>query len=207
MKTKNILFVLTLFLWMSCKTESSSSNNNATTPNETVTNSSSNKATDLDIKITSTEGSVLGSFDLNPIKIVSNNVTYTHKTKSNKHKFYANGTMKYEVKFKEDGLKLRDKNSKLLWKVKIYPDKIKISNNEENENAFVIKAYEDKVKVKQNEEELYKVKIKDNVIKINDKDAYTISSNQDSYIYAILAIKEISDEHKLFLLAELLNKL
>lgn len=196
MKKKHILFVLTLLLWVSCKTKT---NNSPTKDTETTTN--------LTNTITTADGTLLGSFDLSPLKIVVNNIKYTHKSKPDKHKFYANGTMKYEVKLKEESLKLRDKNSKLLWKVKIYPDKIKISNNEENENAFVIRPYDDKIKVKRNEEELYKVNLEGTIVKVNDKEAYKLSSSQESYVFALLAIEEIPNEHKLFLLAELLNKI
>ncbi|SNR16481.1 hypothetical protein [Tenacibaculum jejuense] len=205
---KKILITLFAFslLFISCKnaTTAESTNNTSTT---TSTSDTVNNTQSLDLLITKANGNLLGGFNLQPIKIVSNGKNFTYKAKPNKHKFYTNGQMKYEVKFKEESLKLRDKNSNLLWKVKIYPDKIKISDNEENTNAFVIKPYENKIKVKKNEEELYKVKIDGTTISVNDKDSFQLSSTQENYTLALLAINEIPDEHKLFLLAELLNKL
>lgn len=206
MRNTYIIFILSLFLWTSCKTNTKDTSSLNTTSTE-VSSSNQTSNENLDVSIKTSEGTFIGGFNLNPIKIVTNNVKYTYKNKPNKHKFYANGQMKYEVKFKESGFKLRDKNSNLLWKVKIYPDKIKISNNEENTNAFVIKSYENKIKVKRNEEELYKVKLDANTIIVNEKAAYTLSSKQDNYAIAILAIEEIPNDHKLFLIAELLNKM
>ncbi|WP_075343670.1 hypothetical protein [Tenacibaculum agarivorans] len=202
-KTLTTLLVFS-FLFLSCKTstKSSTSSTNIETTSTSITNSQS-----LDLEIKKADGNILGGFNLQPIKIISKGKSYTHKAKPDKHKFYTNGQMKYEVKFKEEGLKLRDKNSNLLWKVKIYPDKIKISDNEENTNAFVIRSYENKIKVKRNEEELYIVKIDGTSVLVNDKEAFTLSSSQENYAVALLAINEIPDEHKLFLLAELLNKL
>ncbi len=203
MKNRQILFLLSFIIWFSCKTETSKSNTTTSKSNTTIKSTSSS----FDISISTAEGNLIGSYNLNPIKISSNNANYTYKSKPDKHKFYTNGSMKYEVKFKEDAIKLRDKNSNLLWKVKIYPDKIKISDNEENANGFVVRPYEDKIKIKRNEEELYRVNIEGTSIKVNDKATYTLSSEQNSYLYAILAINEIPNEHKLFILAELLNKI
>ncbi|SIS71188.1 hypothetical protein SAMN05421766_103546 [Zobellia uliginosa] len=205
MRKTHILFVMTLFLLASCKTETKN-------PPEAVidspTSTSASASTgNLDVTITTADGAVLGGFDLSPIKILANNTNYTFKSKPDKHKFYANGRMKYEVKFKEESLKLRDEDSELLWKVKIYPDKVKISDNEENENAFEVRPYDDKIKIKRDGEELYRVNLEGNIVKVNDKEAYQLSSAQENYVYAILAIEEIPTDHKLFIIAELLNKI
>lgn len=200
----HIIFVLTLLLLVGCKTENKNSPDG--TANTTSTSASAT-TNDLAVTITNADGALLGGFNLSPIKIVANNTNYTFKSKPDKHKFYANGQMKYEVKFKEESLKLRDADSDLLWKVKIYPDKIKISDNEENENAFEVRPYDNKIKVKRNGEELYSVNLEGNSVTVNDKKAYKLSSTQESYVFAILVIEEISNEHKLFLIAELLNKI
>ena len=67
--------------------------------------------------------------------------SYTSKmTKSDKKKYYdANNNVVYEIKYKSDGFKLRTASSDLLWKVKFYDAKVKISDNEENLNPFEIK--------------------------------------------------------------------
>ena len=60
------------------------------------------------------------------------------------------GAVTYEVKpdSDSDGFKLRTADGKLRWKVKITPEKTKISNNEQNDNPFELKARAgDRVKV------------------------------------------------------------
>jgi len=67
--------------------------------------------------------------------------TYTSKmTKPDKKKYYnSSNDVVYEVKYKPDGFKLRTASSQLLWKIKLYDDKVKISDNEENLNPYEIK--------------------------------------------------------------------
>jgi hypothetical protein len=58
-------------------------------------------------------------------------------------------TLIAEVKRKSDSFKLFDESDNLLWKVKIKEDKIKISDNEENQNAFeIVKSSADRCKVR-----------------------------------------------------------
>lgn len=60
------------------------------------------------------------------------------------------GAVMYEVKpdSDSDGFKLRTADGKLRWKVKVTPEKIKISDNEQNDRPFELKAREgDRVKV------------------------------------------------------------
>jgi predicted transcriptional regulator len=66
---------------------------------------------------------------------------YTSKqTKADKKKYYnKNNNVVYEIKYKSDGFKLRTASSNLLWKIKLYDTKIKLSDNEENENPYEIK--------------------------------------------------------------------
>jgi hypothetical protein len=52
------------------------------------------------------------------------------------------GPVIYEVKPGDSGFKLRTPDGKLRWKVKISPEKIKISDNEENQNPFELKRRE-----------------------------------------------------------------
>jgi len=61
-------------------------------------------------------------------------------TKPDKKKYYnSSNAVVYEVKYKEDAFKLRTAASDLIWKVKLYDHKIKISDNEENLNPYEIK--------------------------------------------------------------------
>jgi hypothetical protein len=50
-----------------------------------------------------------------------------------------NGPVFLEVKPHEEGFKVRDPNGTLRWKVKIDGDKVKVSDNEQNANPFVLK--------------------------------------------------------------------
>ena len=52
------------------------------------------------------------------------------------------GPVAYEVKPGDNGFKLRTPDGKLRWKVKISPAKIKISDNEENQNPYELKRRE-----------------------------------------------------------------
>ncbi len=70
----------------------------------------------------------------------------------------ASGKVIYEVKYKDDGFKIRTEGDKLLWKVKISGDKIKISDNEEGKNAYEIKKKDNKFKISQNGKDLQDVK-------------------------------------------------
>lgn len=61
-------------------------------------------------------------------------------TKQDKRKYYdSNGQIVYEIKYKTNTFKLRTASSDLLWKIKLYDNKIKISNNEDNLNPYEIK--------------------------------------------------------------------
>lgn len=82
-----------------------------------------------------------GTTDYKTSTSVSQDEVYTSKkTKADKKKYYdANDNVVYEIKYKPDGFKLRTATSKLLWKIKLYDDKIKISDNEENLNPYEIK--------------------------------------------------------------------
>jgi hypothetical protein len=60
------------------------------------------------------------------------------------------GAVSYEVKpdNDSDGFKLRTADGKLRWKVKVAPEKIKISDNEQNDRPFELKVRDgDRVKV------------------------------------------------------------
>lgn len=208
MKKLYTLTLLCLVVLASCKTKPDNTSELESSPS-TIEESTSTKVSfdGAEIVLSNAQGDKIGGFTSNPITIYAGSKKYISKTKPDKHKFYTNGDLTYEVKFKSEGFKLRDKNSDLLWKIKIYADKIKVSDNEENVNAFEIKKYEEKIKIKRNNEELYTIQLKDSSIIANDKVVYTLSSNQMSYAYAVMAISEIPEDQKLFILAELLAKI
>lgn len=76
-----------------------------------------------------------------------------------------------EVKYGEDGgFKVRTLEGKLLWKVKVTPEKIKVSDNEENANPFEIKIKDRKVKVYAPGERLLgEVRVRGDHVEVGDK--------------------------------------
>jgi len=203
MKYLHLIPLITILFISSCKnnTETNTSKDSVT---KTVTTTSTIE--EANITISNANDVNIGGFNLDPLEIYANEKKYVLKNKPNKHKFYTNGTMFYEVKFKESSFKLRDQNSNLLWKIKIYPDKIKISDNEENENAYVIKNYPEKVKIKRNDTEIIQVRLDKNSLYVNEKIVYKTSKNIDSYALAVLAIDAIPEDQRIFILAELLKQ-
>ena len=203
MKYLHLIILIAILFISSCKNNTETS----TTKSSVTETTAASTVGEANISISNASGVNIGGFNLDPLEIYVKEKKYLYKSKPNKHKFYTNGTMVYEVKFKENSFKLRDQNSNLLWKVKIYPDKIKISDNEENENAYIIKNYPDKIKIKRNDTELTQVKLDQSSLYANDKIIYKISNNPDSYAFAVLAIDAIPEDQRIFILAELLKQL
>lgn len=127
---------------------------------------------------------------------VENAGSYTSKmTKSDKKKFYDNSNnVVYEIKYKPDGFKLRTESSKLLWKIKLYDDKIKISDNEENLNPYEIKIINNK------EAKLLKDDIK--IARLTFDDA----KNNYSPSLLVNKISEIPEDQKRIIIDELVLK-
>lgn len=118
-----------------------------------------------------------------------------------------------EVKIKDDSFKLVDENDKLLWKVKIKDGKVKISDNEENKNPFVLKKSDGKVKVKdKNEKEIARIKYyADNgKLKLKDMNGTELYISKDynklSGAIGVLAIKEIPAKLRAVIASELIKQ-
>lgn len=135
------------------------------------------------------------------------------ETKGNKRKYtLEDGSQIAEVKVKDaDGFKVRTNDGKLLWKVKVSDDKIKISDNEENQNAFELKKKDDGAKIERNETKLGEVKFyKDRQkVKVKDEDDTELfDSNTDKYsvAFGVLALNEIPEDLRFIIFAELLAR-
>ena len=118
-----------------------------------------------------------------------------------------------EVKIKDDSFKLVDENDKLLWKVKIKDGKVKISDNEENKNPFVLKKSDGKVKVKdKNEKEIARIKYySDNgKLKLKDMNGTELYISKDynklSGAIGVLAIKDIPAKLRAVIASELIKQ-
>jgi len=111
--------------------------------------------------------------------------------------------MIYAVKMDDDGFKLRDSQEKLLWKIKLYPDKVKIADNEEMSGAYELKLKEEgRLKLERNDQEVTQIRLMEN-------SEYTVGSYLVrgvglSLSPGVLLIPEISEEHKVMIMAELL---
>jgi hypothetical protein len=117
----------------------------------------------------------------------------------------------YEIKANENGFKLRTADGKLLWKVKITPDKIKISDNEENDNPFELKAREgDRTKVfGPDGKELGNVRFDGKKIEVENaagQTLTTIPASKPSAAYGVLLCERIPKAEKDLLIAEILAR-
>ena len=115
-----------------------------------------------------------------------------------------------EVKSDADAFKLRAPDGKLLWKIKLGADKIKVSDNEQNTGAWEIKtAHADKAKVVDAAgKEAGEVKF---AAKIKLKDAagaerFVVESGAKSAAYAALLLTNVPEEYRPVIVAELLAK-
>jgi hypothetical protein len=122
------------------------------------------------------------------------------------------GMVLAEVKSDEDAIKVRTQDGKLLWKIKLGDGSVKISNNEQNENAFKLKLDGDRVKVEDGAEtELGKatfqadrgrVKVKD----ASDKELFKIDATKVSLAHGVLLLTAIPQSERAIIMAELLAR-
>jgi len=121
----------------------------------------------------------------------------------------SNGEAAFEVKSSDKGFKLRAPDDKLLWKVKIDDDKIKVSDNEENKSPWVLKTkYEDKVKVLDpGEQEIGEVKFYADKVKVKDAggtDRHTIDGGRRSAAFGVMLMSGVPADQRGIIAAELL---
>jgi len=115
--------------------------------------------------------------------------------------------MQYAVKFSDDGFKLRDHNEELLWKVKLYEDKVKIADNEEMTNAYEIKLKEEgRIKLEKNESLLTELRQNADAEWFQVNEHYRTQGTGLSLAPAILLIEELKEVEKFILMAELKAK-
>ena len=129
--------------------------------------------------------------------------------KGEKRKYETNGDVTAEIKYSDDGFKLRSADGQLRWKVKIYDDKIKISNNEDGDNAYQVRESDaDKVKVKLNDTEIGAARAKQEGVKISTEDGsveFEIENMPLQKAHAVLAIVAIPLPDRIIIFNELLK--
>ena len=129
-----------------------------------------------------------------------------------KYRRGAGGPPVCEVKPGDAGFKLRTTDGKLLWKVKLADDKIKVSDNEENANPYSIKTkYPDKAKdVDAAEKELAEVRYGPDKTKVKGVDGaelwVTDSPRRRSASFGVLVLEKVPEEHRAILMAEILAR-
>ncbi len=125
------------------------------------------------------------------------------------------GAVLFEIKPDDDsdGFKLRTADGSLQWKVKITPEKIKISDNEQNENPFELKVREgDRVKVVgPGDRELGNVRFdraasKTEIESAGGRIMFVVEGAQPSGAYGVLLLDSIPEVQRYILVAEILSR-
>ena len=107
-----------------------------------------------------------------------------------------------EVKLGDDGFKVRTLDAKLLWKVKISADKIKVSNNEENKDPFELKIKDAKVKVYAPGERLLgEVRVRGDHVEIGDR--FRAAGTRANAFYGVALLDAVPAPQRAVILAEL----
>ncbi|MBK9966431.1 MAG: hypothetical protein IPP07_16675 [Holophagales bacterium] len=134
------------------------------------------------------------------------------KGEKRKYRRASGGAELCEVKPGENGFKLRTSDGKLLWKVKLDADKIKVSDNEENQNPWSLKTkYEDKVKVVDaSDKEIAEVRFYPDKTKVKSVAGIELfecsSPRRRTASFGVLALDRIPEEHRAILMAEILAR-
>jgi hypothetical protein len=126
---------------------------------------------------------------------VEQTVLRVHQRKEDKRKYETPQGIIAEIKYKDEGFKLRNPEGQLRWKVKIDSEKIKISDNEENNNPYEIKENDkQKVKVKRNDNEVATAKQHEGgKISIASANGQTQLQYKDGSLKKSLAVLAIED--------------
>lgn len=132
---------------------------------------------------------------------------------SGKRKYHIDsGAVLFEVKPGDDaGFKLRTVDGKLRWKVKVTAEKIKISDNEENERPFELKLRDaGRVKVvAPGDREVGNVRVSGTKVEVENAAGtklYVIDGATPSAAYGVLLLEDLDTVERYILLAELLSR-
>lgn len=155
-----------------------------------------------------------GGGELAKIAIDGGNVTIAlggstieGKPDGSKRRYTQGGSLVAVVKSDGDKVKLKDDAGKLLWKIKLSDDKIKISDNEENANAYAIKPKDDGFKVKRDETDIGKVKLypdeKRIKVKAADDSEKFAGKGDGSAAWAVLLLDDVPEPQRMVIAAEI----
>lgn len=202
-------------LLASCGGERADAPDASTTPAPATTTTAAPAATTSPVpsqlgKISEEEGAITISFMENG----EVRELYGDPRDTGKRKYTLGGEdpVLYEVKPGDDGgFKLRNPDGSLRWKVKIAPDKIRISDNEQNDNPFELKVKDaNRVKVfAPGDRELGNVRYAPNQIEVEHTSGrviFTTDSPKPSGAYGVLLCDAIPERERYILVAELLSR-
>ncbi len=135
---------------------------------------------------------------------------------SGKRKYQLDGgPVLFEIKpdSDSDGFKLRNSDGTLRWKVKITPEKIKISDNEQNANPFELKVRDgDRVKVvAPGEKEVGNVRFdraasRTEIEAAGGRTVFVVEGSRPSGAYGVLLLDSIPVQERYILVAEILSR-
>ncbi len=198
--------VILIFLVLGCS-GGKNHNNKVTT---TVPPSPASSARNAKIYyFNNSQNQSIGLIDLDsPAYFRIDDISLRRLSKNGKSKYRDQSNVnRYEVKYSDDGFKLRDSNGNLLWKLKYKADKIKLSNNEEMKNAYDIKQKGEKIIVTQNDNPVDSLNLGSGsvpaVIKTSNR-TLVISGPTRSPAFALLRFSSIPAELQMILITEVL---
>jgi len=210
LKISSCAFILIVGLSMACNQSSNQDQN--TSENKTANQDNTNTLpnTWLSVKMAGQEMGKISN-NTSDLQFFVQGVEYQSKLKGDKRKYAVkSGDIVAEVKYKDDGFKVRKPDGTLLWKIKLYDDKVKISNNEENLNPYEIKLGDsDKAKLKKNDETLGEIKLKTSDKKVEitgGAKSYYIETDKLSLAFGVFLIEEIPENIRFIIACELLAK-
>ena len=151
----------------------------------------------------------VGIIDLkSPVYFRLDNTSLRRVVKGEKSKYRnENNRNIYEIKYDDDGFKLRDDQGRLLWKLKYKTGKIRIASNEEMTDAYEIKQGGNKAVISKNDSTVASVDLGEGTIPVIIKTGsrtLMISGPGKNPVLSILALKDIHDDQKMVLITEVL---
>ncbi len=127
--------------------------------------------------------------------------------RADKRKYYnPSNAMVYAVKLDDDGFKLRDGNEQLIWKIKLYEDKLKVANNEEMNSAYEVKLRDGKLKLERNDTEIKSIRVSESTDWNDVEGRYKIQGFGLSLAPGILMINDLKEREKFVIIAELAKR-
>lgn len=222
MKTTSSILLSTLILLAACG-QGSESEESAPAESSTPAQSAAGQSTAPvggAIKIKRADGETITTVTLDGERVT---ITYADGSEqfelkgntkdSGKRKYEEAGTVVAEVKPSDGGFKVRTPQGSLLWKVKISEEKIKISDNEENRNPWVLSSkHEHRVKILDpTENEIGAVKYYPDRSRVEVKDTsnaelFKINTDRESPAYGVLMMSPIPARERAIILAEILAR-